>query len=103
MSALNASAVSPLGPPDVGNCAGSMSRSPTLSRPSWAVPAKRNRFVRLSGGVRGVNRELEDKARAPADLRGYVTNLAACPDGTPVTAEFAIRRSSAATRSRFCA
>ena len=25
-----------------------------------------------------------------AGLKGYVTNLAACPDGTPVTAEFVI-------------
>jgi hypothetical protein len=37
-----------------------------------------------------VNRELEAKARAPAGLKGYTTNLAACPDGTPVTAEFVI-------------
>jgi hypothetical protein len=37
-----------------------------------------------------VNRELEAKARALAGLKGYATNLAACPDGTPVTAEFVI-------------
>ena len=37
-----------------------------------------------------VNRELEAKARALAGLKGYVTNLRACPDGTPVTAEFVI-------------
>ena len=49
------------------------------------TPVKRNRFVRLSGGTRTVNRELEDKARALAGLKGYVTNLRACPDGTPVT------------------
>jgi hypothetical protein len=54
------------------------------------VPVKRNRFVQLSGGTRKVNRELEDKARSLAGLKGYVTNLAACPDGTPVTAEFVI-------------
>jgi Transposase DDE domain len=54
------------------------------------VPVKRNRFIRLSGGTRTVNRELEDKARALAGLKGYVTNLRACPDGTPVTAEFVI-------------
>jgi hypothetical protein len=52
------------------------------------TPVKRNRFVRLSGGSRTVNRELEEKARALAGLKGYVTNLRACPDGTPVTAEF---------------
>ncbi|MEW2386701.1 IS1634 family transposase [Micromonospora sp. NPDC047707] len=51
---------------------------------------KRNRFVRLSGGTRTVNRDLETKARAVAGLKGYVTNLAACPDGTPITAEFVI-------------
>jgi Transposase DDE domain len=51
---------------------------------------KRNRFVQLSGGTRSVNRELEDKARALAGLKGYVTNLAACPDGTRVTPEFVI-------------
>jgi hypothetical protein len=51
---------------------------------------KRNRFVRLSGGTRTVNRALEAKARALAGLKGYVTNLQACPDGTPVTAEFVI-------------
>jgi len=54
------------------------------------TPVKRNRFVRLSGGTRKVNRELEEKARALAGLKGYVTNLRACPDGTPVTAEFVI-------------
>jgi hypothetical protein len=54
------------------------------------TPVKRNRFIRLSGGTRSVNRELEDKARALAGLKGYVTNLRACPDGTPVTPEFVI-------------
>ena len=37
-----------------------------------------------------MNRELEEKARALAGIKGYVTNLRACPDGTPVTAEFVI-------------
>jgi hypothetical protein len=54
------------------------------------VPVKRNRFIQLSGGTKTVNRELEAKARALAGLKGYVTNLRACPDGTPVTAEFVI-------------
>ena len=54
------------------------------------TPVKRNRFVQLSGGTRSVNRTLEAKARALAGLKGYVTNLAACPDGTPVTAAFVI-------------
>ncbi len=51
---------------------------------------KRNRFIQLSGGTRSVNRELEEKARALAGLKGYVTDPQACPDGTPVTAEFVI-------------
>ena len=54
------------------------------------TPVKRNRFIRLTGGTRSVNRELEERARALAGLKGYVTNLRACPDGTPVTAEFVI-------------
>jgi hypothetical protein len=54
------------------------------------APVKRNRFIQLSGGTKSVNRELEAKARALAGIKGYITNLAACPDGTPVTAEFVI-------------
>lgn len=37
-----------------------------------------------------MNRELEAKARTLAGIKGYVTNLATCPDGTPVTADFVI-------------
>ena len=51
---------------------------------------KRNRFIRLSEGIKTVNRVLEAKNRDLAGLKGYVTNLAACHDGTPVTAEFVI-------------
>jgi Transposase DDE domain len=54
------------------------------------APVKQNRFIQLDGGTRSVNRELEAKARALAGIKGYVTNLRACPDGTPVTAEFVI-------------
>jgi hypothetical protein len=54
------------------------------------APVKRNRFIALDGAVKSVNRELEAKARALAGLKGYVTNLQACPDGTPVTADFVI-------------
>ena len=36
---------------------------------------KRNRFVRLSGGTRAVNRELEEKAKSLAGWKAYVTNL----------------------------
>jgi hypothetical protein len=54
------------------------------------APVKRNRFIALNGAATSVNRELEAKARALAGLKGYVTNLATCPDGTPVTPEFVI-------------
>jgi hypothetical protein len=54
------------------------------------VPVKRNRFIRLVGADKSVNRTLEAKARALAGWKGYITNLATCPDGTPVTAEFVI-------------
>jgi hypothetical protein len=52
------------------------------------APVKRNRFIKLTGAAKSINRELEAKARSLAGLKGYITNLAACPDGTPVTAEF---------------
>jgi hypothetical protein len=54
------------------------------------APVKRNRFIALDGATKRVNRQLEQKARDLAGLKGYVTNLAACPDGTPVTADFVI-------------
>ncbi|WP_438672249.1 IS1634 family transposase [Solihabitans fulvus] len=54
------------------------------------APVKRNRFIHLSGATKTVNRDLEAKARTLAGLKGYVTNLTACPDGTPVTARFVI-------------
>jgi hypothetical protein len=54
------------------------------------APVKRNRFIALNGAAKSVNRELEAKARDLAGLKGYVTNLAACPHGTPVTADFVI-------------
>jgi Transposase DDE domain len=54
------------------------------------APVKRNRFIAPDGAVKTVNRELEQKARDLAGLKGYVTNLAACPDGRPVTPEFVI-------------
>jgi hypothetical protein len=46
------------------------------------APVKRNRFIALDDAVKSVNRELEAKARDLAGLNGYLTNLAACPDGT---------------------
>jgi hypothetical protein len=54
------------------------------------VPIKRNRFIQLAGDTHTVNRELEAKARTLAGIKGYITDLRACPDGTPVTAEFVI-------------
>jgi hypothetical protein len=54
------------------------------------APIKRNRFIALDGTAHTVNRELEAKARELAGLKGYITNLQACPDGTPITADFVI-------------
>jgi hypothetical protein len=48
------------------------------------VPVKRNRFIKLVGADKSVNRTLEAKARALAGWKGYITNL---PD---TTAEFVI-------------
>jgi transposase len=39
------------------------------------TPVKRNRFVKLSGGSKSVNRELEVKARGVAGLKAYMTNI----------------------------
>jgi Transposase DDE domain len=39
------------------------------------VPVKRNRFIKLTGATKSVNRDLEAKARGLAGLKGYVTNL----------------------------
>jgi hypothetical protein len=54
------------------------------------VPVKRNRFIQLVGADKSVNRTLEAQARALAGWKGYMTNLAACPDGAPVTAQFVL-------------
>lgn len=56
------------------------------------APVKRNRFIRLVGADKSVNRtpEAKAKARALAGWKGYTTNLAVCPDGAPVTPEFVI-------------
>jgi hypothetical protein len=51
---------------------------------------KPNRFIALDGATTSVNREPEANARSLDGLKGYITNLQACPDGTPVTAEFVI-------------
>ena len=49
-----------------------------------------DRLIQLTRGTTSVNWELEARARALAGIKGYVTNLRAWPDGTPVTAEFVI-------------
>src|SRR3984885_4726521 len=54
------------------------------------APVKRNRFIALDGAVKSVNRELEAKARTLAGIKGSVTNLETCPDGSPVPADFVI-------------
>jgi hypothetical protein len=47
------------------------------------VPVKRNRFIKLEGATKSINRQLETKARTLAGIKGYITNLDA-------TAEFII-------------
>ena len=39
------------------------------------VSVKRNRFIKLTGAEKSVNRDLEAKARALAGIKGYTTNL----------------------------
>lgn len=39
------------------------------------IAVKRNRYVRLTGATKSVNRALEDKNRALAGIKGYITNL----------------------------
>jgi Transposase DDE domain len=48
------------------------------------TPVKRNRFVKLTGATKTVNRALEAKARGLAGIKGYVTDL------TGVDAQFVI-------------
>ena len=47
------------------------------------VPVKRNRYIQLSGGTRSVNRELEEKARALAGLKGLHHQPARLPGRHP--------------------
>jgi hypothetical protein len=46
--------------------------------------AKRNRFIKLTGATKSVNRDLEAKARGLAGWKGYTTNL------TGQTAQFVV-------------
>ena len=43
------------------------------------APVKRNRFIKLTGETKSVNRDLEAKARGLAGWKGYTTNLAEQP------------------------
>jgi hypothetical protein len=43
------------------------------------APVKRNRFIALNGAVKSVNRELEQKARDLAGLKGCGGNSSPCP------------------------
>ncbi len=38
-------------------------------------PVKRNRFIKLTGGGKSINRDLEAKARGIAGLKAYITNI----------------------------
>lgn len=53
------------------------------------VPVKRNRFIKLVGADKSVNRTQEAKARALAGIKGYITTL---PDTTPEFVIGAYRR-----------
>ena len=44
------------------------------------TPVKRNRFVKISGAIKSVNRELEAKTRTLAGWKSYVTNLDSSPE-----------------------
>ncbi len=52
-------------------------------------PVKRNRFIALEGAVKSVNRELEEKARTLAGIKGYKTNLTAIPSRVRVASPYA--------------
>ena len=54
------------------------------------MPVKRNRFVQLSGGTKTVNRDPGGESPRAGRDQGLRHQPAACPDGTPVTAEFVI-------------
>jgi transposase len=66
------------------HCAASTSKSPKPNAPSTPRPRKRNRFIKLTGATKSINRDLEAKARALPGWKGYTTNL------TDQTAEFVI-------------
>jgi hypothetical protein len=80
-------------------CGGGAVRAPGSCRPSLAnsswQPLDQVLAALITGNYLTDCRalrpaRLEVKARTLAGIKGYVTNLAACPDGTPVTADFVI-------------
>ena len=50
------------------------------------APVKRNRFIKLAGATKGVNRELVAKTRTLAGWKGYTTNLTGQPDDFVIAA-----------------
>ncbi len=53
-------------------------------------PSSATRLTGSVGAKKTVNRGLGGQRQGPGGPEGRVTNLAGCPDGTPVTAEFVI-------------
>lgn len=49
------------------------------------VPVKRNRYIKLTGATKTVDRVLEAKIRAWAGIKGYTTNLASADATAPST------------------
>jgi len=64
------------------------------------APVKRNRFIQLSGGTRSVNRALEEKARALAGIKGYITKPACLPGRNTRYRRVRDRRLPSALRDR---
>lgn len=54
------------------------------------APVKRNRFIQLDGATKKRQPRAGGQGQGSGRAEGYVTNLAACPDGTPVTADFVV-------------
>jgi hypothetical protein len=50
------------------------------------APVKRNRFIKLTGATKSVNRDLEAKTRALAGWKGYTTNLVGQSSGFVIDA-----------------
>ena len=49
--------------------------TPALVAATGTAAVRRNRFIKLTGATKSVNRDLEAKARALAGWKGYTTNL----------------------------